>query len=164
MELFFTRAHETTHGFVLVRTFGLSYRTRWFGNRGGRGRWPQAARGCPGVYVTQLILTIMILLTNLAATTSAVVARLDRLEGAHFDARGPADLGAIGSTTIATPESIIKVCSSAQVSSSTGSSSAGDMPTAECEQAPLPAPAHPSPQTVADYIDTPPPAARPFNC
>ena len=53
MELFFTRAHEITHGFVLVRTFGLSYRTRWFGNRGGRGRWPQAARGRPGVYVTQ---------------------------------------------------------------------------------------------------------------
>ena len=52
--------------------------------------------------------TIMILLKNLAATTSAVVARLDRLEGAHFDARGPADLGAIGSTTIATPESIVK--------------------------------------------------------
>jgi hypothetical protein len=100
--------------------------------------------------------TIMLLLKNLAATTSAVVARLDRLEGAHFDARGPADLGAIGSTTIATPESIIKVCSAAQVSSSTGSSSAGDMPTAECEQAPLPAPAHPSPQTVVDYIDTPP--------
>ena len=39
-ELFFTRAHEITHGCVLVRTFGLSYRTRWFGNRGGRGRWP----------------------------------------------------------------------------------------------------------------------------
>ena len=54
VELFFTRAHEITHGFVLVRTFGLSYRTRWFGNRGGRGRWPQAARGCPGVYVTQI--------------------------------------------------------------------------------------------------------------
>ena len=51
--------------------------------------------------------TIMLLLKNLAATTSAVVARLDRLEGAHFDARGPADLGAIGSTTIETPESII---------------------------------------------------------
>ena len=94
----------------------------------------------------------MLLLKNLAATTSAVVARLDRLERAHFDARGPADLGAIGSTTIETPESIIKVCSSAQVSSSTGSSSAGDLPTAECEQAPLPAPAHPSPQTVVDYI------------
>ena len=77
--------------------------------------------------------TIMLLLKNLAATTSAVVARLDRLEGAHFDARGPADLGAIGSTTIETPESFKKVCSSAQVSSSTGSSSAGDLPTAECE-------------------------------
>ena len=100
--------------------------------------------------------TIMILLKNLAATTSAVVARLDRLEGAHFDARGPADLGAIGSTTIETPESIIKVCSSAQVSSSTGSSSAGDLPTTECEQAPPPAPTQPSPQTVVDFIDIPP--------
>ena len=105
----------------------------------------------------------MLLLKNLAATTSAVVARLDRLEGAHFDARGPADLGATGSTTITTPESFVKVCSSAQVSSSTGSSSAGDVPTAECEQAPPPAPAHPSPQAVVDYIDKPP-AARLFNC
>ena len=103
----------------------------------------------------------MLLLKNLAATTSEVVARLDRLEGAHFDARGPADLGATGSTTIKTPESIIKVCSSAQVSSSTGPSSAGDVPTAECEQVPPPAPAHPSPPTVVDYIDIPP-AARLF--
>ena len=100
--------------------------------------------------------TIMLLLKNLAATTSAVVARLDRLEGARFDARGPADLGAIGSTTIETPESLIKVCSSAQVSSSTGSSSAGDLPFGECEQAPPLAPAQPSPQTVVDYLDTPP--------
>ena len=100
--------------------------------------------------------TIMLLLKNLAATTSAVVARLDRLERAHFDARGPADLGATGSTTIETPGSIVKVCSSAQVSSSTGSSSAGDVPTAECEQAPPPAPAHPSPQTVVGYIDISP--------
>ena len=38
------------------------------------------------------------------------------------------------------------------------------MPTAECEQAPPPAPAHPSPQTVVDYIDISPPAARLFNC
>ena len=108
--------------------------------------------------------TIMLLLKNLAATTSAVVARLDRLEGAPFDARGPADFGAAGSTTIETPESIIKVCSSALVSSSTGPWSAGDVPTAECEQAPPPAPAHPSPQTVVDYIETPPTAARLFNC
>ena len=99
----------------------------------------------------------MLLLKNLAATTSAIVARLDRLEGAHFDARGPADLSAIGSTTtIGTPESLIKVCSSAQVSNSTGSSSAGDLPTAECEQAPSPAPAEPSPQTVVDFVDVPP--------
>ena len=91
---------------------------------------------------------------------SAVVARLDRLEGAHFDARGPADFGAAGSTTIETPGSVIKVCSSAQVSSSTGPSSAGDVPTAECEPAPLSAPAHSSPQTVVDYIDTPPSSLR----
>ena len=99
---------------------------------------------------------MLLLLKNLAATTSAVVARLDRLEGAHFDARGPAAFGATGSTAIETPDLVIKVCSSAQVSSSTGSSSAGDVPTAECEPAPLSAPAHPPPQTVVDYIDTPP--------
>ena len=108
----------------------------------------------------------MFLLKNLAATTSVVAAQLDRLEGARFDTRGPADIGAAGPTAIGieTPESIIKVCSSAQVSSSTGPSSAGDLPTAECEQAPPPAPAHPSPQTVVDYIDTPAPVARLFNC
>ena len=52
------RAQDHERLRALVRTFGLlSYRyrrTRWFGNRGGRGRWPQAARGCPGVYVTQI--------------------------------------------------------------------------------------------------------------
>ena len=58
--------------------------------------------------------------------------------------------------TIETPESILKVCSSAQVSSSTGPSSADDVPTVECEQAPPPAPVHPSPQTVVDYIGAPP--------
>ena len=61
--------------------------------------------------------------------------------------------------TIETPESILKVCSSAQVSSSTGPSRADDVPTVECEQAPPPAPVHPSPQTVVDYIDTPPPCS-----
>ena len=43
--------------------------------------------------------TIMLLLKDLTATTSKVVARLDSLEGTHFDARGPADFGATGSTT-----------------------------------------------------------------
>ena len=100
--------------------------------------------------------SLMLLLKNLTATMSAVVARLDHLEGAHFDARGPADFGATGSTTIKTSESVIKVCSSAQVSSSTGPSSAGDVPTAESEPVPPPAPAPPSPQTVVDYIGAPP--------
>ena len=43
---------------------------------------------------------------NLAATMSAVVARLDRLEDAHFDFRNPADPGAVGSLAIQTPESV----------------------------------------------------------
>ena len=42
---------------------------------------------------------------NLAATMSAVIARLGRLEGAYFDARNPADPypGAVGSLAIQTP-------------------------------------------------------------
>ena len=43
---------------------------------------------------------------NLAATMSAVVARLGRLEGAHFDARNPADPGAVGSLAIQTSGSV----------------------------------------------------------
>ena len=43
---------------------------------------------------------------NLAATMSAVVARLDRLEGVHFNARNPADPGAVGSLAIQTSESL----------------------------------------------------------
>ena len=109
--------------------------------------------------------TIMILLKNLAATTSAVVARLDRLEGAHFDARGPADLGAIGSTTIETPESIIKVCSSAQVSSSTGSSNAGDFTCRPRSANRLHLQLQLNPRRRPLSISsTPPPAARLFNC
>ena len=100
---------------------------------------------------------MMLLLKNPSAMMSTVVVRLDRLEGAHVDARGPADLGAAGSTTIKTPESGINVCSSAQASSSTGPWSAGDVPTPECELVPPTAPAHPSPQTVVDYIDPPSP-------
>ena len=51
---------------------------------------------------------MLLVLKNFAAAMSAVVARLDRLEGAHFDARGPADFGAAGSTTIESPESVPK--------------------------------------------------------
>ena len=43
---------------------------------------------------------------NLAATMSAVIARLDRLEGAHSDARNPADPGTVGSLAIQTPGSL----------------------------------------------------------
>ena len=51
---------------------------------------------------------VFLLLKNLAAAMSAVVTRLGRLERAHFDARGPADFGATGSTTIESPESVPK--------------------------------------------------------
>ena len=51
--LFFTRAHETTHGFVLVRTFSFS--TALVGLEieaaGGAGHRPRAV--VLGVYVTQ---------------------------------------------------------------------------------------------------------------
>ena len=49
---------------------------------------------------------LLLAMRNLAATMSAVVARLGLLEGAHFDARNPADPGTVGSLAIQTPESI----------------------------------------------------------
>ena len=49
---------------------------------------------------------LLLAMRNLAATMSAVVARLDRLEGAHLDARNPADPGAVGSLAIQTPGSV----------------------------------------------------------
>ena len=49
---------------------------------------------------------LLLAMRNLAATMSAAVARLDRLEGAHFDARNPADPGTVGSLAIQTPESL----------------------------------------------------------
>ena len=49
---------------------------------------------------------LLLAMRNLAATISAVVARLDRLEGAHFDACNPADPGAVGLLAIQTPESL----------------------------------------------------------
>ena len=49
---------------------------------------------------------LLLAMRNLAATMSAVVARFGRLEGLHFDARNPADPGAVGSLAIQTPESL----------------------------------------------------------
>ena len=81
---------------------------------------------------------VFLVLKNLAAAMSAVVARLDRVEGAHFDARGPAGFGAAGSTTIESPESVSKSVG-VLGSSFTGPARGG----AACE--PVPPLAHPSP-------------------
>ena len=93
---------------------------------------------------------VFLVLKNLAAAMSAVVARLGRLEGTHFDARGPADFGAAGSTTIEFPESVFKSVNALD-SSFTGPARDG---VASCEL--VPPLAHPSPQTAVDYIDNPP--------
>ena len=45
---------------------------------------------------------LLLAMRNLAVTVSAVVVRLDHLEGAHFDARNPADPGTVGSLAIQT--------------------------------------------------------------
>ena len=48
---------------------------------------------------------LLLAMRNLAATMSAVVARLDRIEGVHFDSRNPAGPVALGSLAIRIPES-----------------------------------------------------------
>ena len=94
---------------------------------------------------------------------SAVVARLDRPEGVHFDARGPADFGATGSTTIKTLNRLVTLV----------------RPLRSVVPLVLRAPATCRPRSANRFLlqlqliprrrplsntSTPPPAARLFNC
>ena len=88
---------------------------------------------------------------NLAATMSAVVARLGRLEGVHFDAHNPADPGAVGSLAIQTPESL----STERAEDSSFASQFLQWVDGESSK-PVPPTSHPSPQTVVDFIDVSP--------
>ena len=94
---------------------------------------------------------LLLAMRNLAATMSAVVARLDRLEGVHFDARNPADPGAVGSLAIQTSESL----STERAEDSSFASQFLQWVDGESSK-PIPPASHPSPQTVVDFIDAPP--------
>ena len=95
---------------------------------------------------------LLLAMRNLAATMSAAVARLDRLEGAHFDARNPADPGTVGSLAIQTPESL---SSGRAAENSSLASQFLQWVDGESSKS-IPPPSHPSPQTVVDFIDAPP--------
>ena len=95
---------------------------------------------------------LLLAMRNLAATMSAAVARLDRLEGAHFDARNPADPGTVGSLAIQTPESL---SSGRAAENSSLASQFLQWVDGESSKS-IPPPSHPSPQTVVDFIDVPP--------
>ena len=95
---------------------------------------------------------LLLAMRNLAATMSAAVARLDRLEGAHFDAHNPADPGTVGSLAIQTPESL---SSGRAAENSSLASQFLQWVDGESSKS-IPPPSHPSPQTVVDFIDVPP--------
>ena len=95
---------------------------------------------------------LLLAMRNLAATMSSAVARLDRLEGAHFDARNPADPGTVGSLAIQTPESL---SSGRAAENSSLASQFLQWVDGESSKS-IPPPSHPSPQTVVDFIDAPP--------
>ena len=94
---------------------------------------------------------LLLAMRNLAATMSAVVARLDRLEGVHFDARNPADPGAVGSLAIQTSESL----STERAEDSSFASQFLQWVDGESSK-PIPPTSHPSPQTVVDFIGVSP--------
>jgi hypothetical protein len=90
---------------------------------------------------------VLPLLEKLCATIDTMAARLDRLEGAYFNAaRGPADPGVVGSTSIKTPTPLVQ---SAQNSGFADTARGGMMPSSAS------LPGDPSPQTVVDYVDAP---------
>ena len=94
---------------------------------------------------------LLLAMRNLAATMSAVVARLDRLEGAHFDARNPADLGTVGSLAIQTPESL-----SSERAAENSSLASQFIQWVDGESSkPIPPLSYLSPQTVVDFVDVP---------
>ena len=95
---------------------------------------------------------LLLAMRNLAATVSAVVARLGRLEGAHFDARNPADPGTVGSLAIQTPESL---SSSRAAENSSLASQFLRWVDGESSN-PIPPSSHLSPQIAVDFIDAPP--------
>ena len=101
--------------------------------------------------VENAIGVLLLAMRNLAATMSAIVARLDRLEGAHFDDRNPADPGAVGSLAIRSPESL----PSEHTEDSSLASQFLQWVDDESSK-PIPPTSHPSPQTVVDFIDAPP--------
>ena len=90
---------------------------------------------------------VLPLLEKLCATIDTMAARLGRLEGAYFNAaRGPADPGVVGSTSIKTPTPLVQ---SAQNSGFADTARGGMMPSSAS------LPGDPSPQTVVDYVDAP---------
>ena len=94
---------------------------------------------------------LLLAMRNLAATMSAVVARLDRLEDVHFDARNPADHGTVGSLAIQTSESL----STERAEDSSFASQFLQWVDGESSK-PTPPTSHPSPQTAVDFFDAPP--------
>ena len=94
---------------------------------------------------------LLLAMMNLAATMSAVVARLDRLEGVHFDARNPSDPGTVGSLAIQTPESF----SSERAEDSSLASQFLQWVGEESSKSSPPT-SHLSPRTVVDFIDVSP--------
>ena len=94
---------------------------------------------------------LLLAMGNLAATMSAVVARLGRLEDVHFDARTPPDPGAVSSLAIQTSESL----STERAEDSSFASQFLQWVDGESSR-PVPPTSHPSPQTVVDFIDVPP--------
>ena len=97
--------------------------------------------------VENAIGVLLLAMRNLAATMSAIVARLDRLEGAHFDDRNPADPGAVGSLAIRSPESL----PSEHTEDSSLASQFLQWVDDESSK-PIPPTSHPSPQTVVGFI------------
>ena len=82
---------------------------------------------------------------------SVVAARLDRLEGVHFDARNPADPGAVGSLATQTSESL----STERAEDSSFASQFLHWVDGEPSK-PIPPTSHPSLQTVVEFVDAPP--------
>ena len=82
---------------------------------------------------------------------NTVVARLGRLETAYFEAtRGPADPGVVDSANVTTPSSLVQ--SAVGAGFSLDAARGGRVPSAHQ----LNVRADPSPQTVFDYVDSPP--------